>query len=364
MRSGLVRALAASGVLVLLTAACGGGAPSAGTPAAPAAAATAAPALAPTPRTPPATVRAGIVNVDGDAPIIIAKERGYFAAVGISIELIAFDNQAKMIPAMAAGQLDVGGGPAAASMFNAVIQGVPIKAVADRGSLTKGHGYATFTVRKDLIDSGAVKDFKDLRGKKIATSGLGTSSHLTIVSTFEKAGLKKGDYELIELPPPQMVTAMTQKAIDAAFLPEPFGTRIESSGAGVIWKRGDEVALGSHIAILIYSGPWAEKNADVAKDFMVAYVRGVRDYIGAFDKGKDKDEITKIMSSYTKIDPAVYAKLIKTGYDPDAAIDPKQLEAQQDWYFANGFQEKKADVSKVVDLQYVRHAQSVLGPAR
>lgn len=336
--------------------------PSGASPTAATAVRTAEPAR--TPRVPPAVVRAGIVNVDSDAPIIIASERGYFRDVGIAIELVPFDNLARMIPTLSAGQIEVGGGPAAASLFNAVARGINIKAVADRGSLTKGHGYATFTVRKDLIDSGAIKEFKDFRGKKIATSGLGTSSHFTIVTQLEKAGLKKGDYEVVEMPPPQMVTAMTQKAIDAAFLPEPFSTRLQTSGAGVIWKKGDEVALGEHIAILLYAGDWAQKNPDVARDFMVAYVRAVRDYINAFDKGVDKDAILKIMTTYTKTDAALYEKLIKTGYDLDGRIDPQRLQAQQEWYAANGFQEQKVDIAKVVDLQYVEHAAKVLGAAK
>ncbi len=354
---GMLPTLAVPLVLAILATACG---PSGSTPAA-SAAGTAAAKATRTPRVPPAPVRAGIVNVDSDAPIVIAKERGYFSELGIAIDLVPFDNQAQMIPAMASGQLEVGGGPAAAGLFNSILRGIDLKAVADRGSLTKGHGYATFTVRKDLIDSGAVKEFKDFKGRKIATSGFGTSSHFTIVTQLEKAGLKKGEYDIVELPPPQMVAAMTQKAIDAAFLPEPFSTRLAQSGTGVTWKKGDEVALGEHIAILLYAGAWAAKNPDVARDFMVAYLRGARDYIDAFDVGKDKDPIVRIMTAYTKTDPALYDKLIKTGYDANGALDPKRLDAQQTWYHANGFQEQKVEITKVIDLQYVEYAASILG---
>ncbi len=316
-------------------------------------------------RTPPAPVRAGIVNVDGDAPLIIARERGYFADVGITIDLVPFDNLARMVPLLSTGQLEVGGGPAGASLFNAVARGINLKIVADRGSLTPGHGYAAFVVRKDLADAGMVRDFADLRGKKVATSGKGTSSHLVIQQTLQAAGLKDSDWELIELPPGDMVSAMARRAIDAAFLPEPFVTIMQQQGSAVRFKGGDVIAPGEHIAVLLYAGDWATKNADVARDFMVAYLRGLRDYNAAFDKGVGKDAVLDIMTKYTSItDRKLYESMVKSGFDPDGRLDPAKLARQQDWFVLNGFQTQKVDIAKVVDLQYVDHAARVLGPAR
>lgn len=357
-----LRAFALLGIAAVVAASCAGP-PAAPAPApTPAAAATPSPIPAKTPRTPPAKVRAGIVKVDSDAPFIIAKERGYFQELGLDVELVVFDNLARQIPALAAGQLEVGRGPTGASLFNAVLQGIKMKIVADAGSLTQGHGYAAIVLRKDLFDSGAVKSIADLKGKKVATSGKGTSSHMVIDLVLGKAGLKAADYEVVELPPAQMVTAIARKAIDAAFLPEPAVSQMVKQGTAVRWQPGDVIAAGEHIAVLVYAGEWAEKNPDVARDFMIGYLRGLRDYNNAFDKNVGKDTVLDILTKATGIPRDLYEAIVKNGFDPDGKLDPKKLEAQQDWYVKNGFQKEKVDLGKVLDLSYVENALKVLGP--
>ena len=59
-------------------------------------------------------VRVGQIGATiSDAPIFIAEDRGYFEAEGITVERTAFDSAARMIPALAADQLDSGAAPSA-----------------------------------------------------------------------------------------------------------------------------------------------------------------------------------------------------------------------------------------------------------
>ena len=55
-----------------------------------------------------------------------------------------------------------------AALINAIARDVPLKLIADKGSLRQGFGYESLVVRKDLFDSGAVKTIPDLKGRKIA----------------------------------------------------------------------------------------------------------------------------------------------------------------------------------------------------
>jgi hypothetical protein len=49
---------------------------------------------------------------------------------------------------------------------------------------------------------------------------------------------------------------------------------------------------------------------EVGRRFLVAYLRGVRDYDDAFNHGKDQDAIVAILTKHTNIkDPAVFQKM-------------------------------------------------------
>src|SRR5882757_10345233 len=103
------------------------------------------------------TVTVGIVNTSADAGFLIAQANGYFKDVGLDVKLVPFASAALMIAPLATGELDVGSGTASAGLYNAVLRGVKIKVVADKGSVQEGYDYSTLLLRKDLVDSGRYK---------------------------------------------------------------------------------------------------------------------------------------------------------------------------------------------------------------
>src|SRR5687767_3059869 len=133
----------------------GGGAPAA--PAATAGRAAAAPA--------PVTVRAGMIGSISDAGILVGIERGLFQDEGIEAVVERFDTGPAQITQLAAGNLEVASPTADPGTFNAVVRGIPLRIVADKGSARPGFGFNAILLRKDLADSGAVRDERDVRGR-------------------------------------------------------------------------------------------------------------------------------------------------------------------------------------------------------
>ncbi len=91
-------------------------------------------------------------------------------------------------------------------------------------------------VRKDLIENGTIKTLDDLKGKKMAAAGgAGSSStyYLTVKLRDSKISIK--DLELVNLTFADMIVAMKQKAVDAAFVPAPQSTQILNDGTGVVF---------------------------------------------------------------------------------------------------------------------------------
>src|SRR2546427_4056628 len=148
-------------VLILAAAACGAAAPTVSPTSQTASAASSA-----TPTPAPVTIKFGQVGSISDAAIFIADAKGYFKEQGITLDLQTFQSAANMTTPLGTGELDAGGGAPSAGLFNAIGRGVNIRIVADKGSLTPGHGYEAVIVRKDLADR--VKSAKDMKGLKVS----------------------------------------------------------------------------------------------------------------------------------------------------------------------------------------------------
>src|SRR6478672_11102322 len=90
-----------------------------------AAAAIRAPAIA----QPLAPVKLASAGIASDIGFFIAHKKGYFRAEGLDVELAQMANAPAMIGPLGMGQLDVGAGTVAASLYNAVAQNIAIRAV-------------------------------------------------------------------------------------------------------------------------------------------------------------------------------------------------------------------------------------------
>src|SRR4051812_48954370 len=93
----------------------------------------------------------------------------WFKAEGLNVDPQRFRSAAAMIPVLGTGQLDAGGGSSSAAFSMPSRPACPSSSWPTRAPLPVGIGtYVGTMVRKNLIDSGRVKDFKDLKGLTIS----------------------------------------------------------------------------------------------------------------------------------------------------------------------------------------------------
>ena len=78
-----------------------------------------------------------------------------------------------MVAPLGTGDLDAGGGAVSVGLYNAVKRGVGLKVVADKVHYGPGYGFASLLVRKELVESGKFKSYADLKGLRVAISGVG-----------------------------------------------------------------------------------------------------------------------------------------------------------------------------------------------
>ncbi len=313
-----------------------------------------------------ATVRVGITSSSSDAGFFIADKKGYFKQEGINVKFITFDSAAKMVAPLGVGHLDVGGGSSSAGLFNAAARGISIKIVADKGSSPPGHGYAPLLVRKELVDSGRVKGFADMKGLTVASSGAGTSPTVMLNEALKKGGLSYSDVKYVTMGFPQHVLALQNKAIDASLTTEPSATVAVNSGAAVRFAGNDEFYPYHQVAVVLYGGGFIKDNPEVARKFMRAYVRSVRDYNDALKDGKlagpKADEIIAILTEFTNIkDPNVYRTIVTPGNNPDGKVNEASLKKDFQFYKEQGLIEGNVSVEQVVDNSFAEAAVKELG---
>ncbi|HLY64436.1 MAG TPA: ABC transporter substrate-binding protein [Chloroflexota bacterium] len=307
----------------------------------------------------------GLLGSSSDGGIFIADEKGYFKDAGIQQDVQRFQTLVDMVAPMAANQLDIGAGAPAAGLYNAIGRDVNLKIVADKGDTRSAYwDFSALVIRKDLIDSGKVKDYQDLKGLNLVASGKGNSPEVSLVGALKKGGLTLSDVNYTNMGFPDMVTAIANKAIDGGIVIEPFISTIEAQGTGVRWKTNTDI-LGQNqqVAVIVY-GPKILGNQDLARRWMTAYVRGVRDYNDAFGpKKQGYDDAVKILAKDTTVkDPNVYAKMKPAGLDPDGKLDVNSLQSDINYYQSSGQLKAQADLSQLVDASFQQAAVQQLGP--
>jgi NitT/TauT family transport system substrate-binding protein len=110
----------------------------------------------------------------------------------------------------------------------------------------------------------------------------------------------------------------------------------------------------------VYSEKFAQ-NRQLGNAFMLAYMRAVRVYIDAYEKGIGKDKVVKILASVLNLPEPLVAKMNMPYLDPNQRLDPAAFEAVQQYYLDKKWLREKIDVAKLVDNSFAEAAIGTLG---
>jgi len=355
----------------LLLAACAGGATSTGPRAAPAsapapaaaaeqpaAAAVAAPAA---PRL--ETVKVSVFPSMGHAGTFIGMKRGYFGEEGIEVEEVPYDTSSQIIPSLSVGQLDIATGGTAAGFFNAIAQGINVRITLDQTSAAPGTMTNGVLVRRELIDSGRLREPADLRGLRLAFTSKGHSTEMLLDTVLGWGGLTFQDVETTQLPYPEMNIALANNNLDIAASIDPNLGLAVQEGYGVRWKTWSEVLPNDQVSVVMFSPSFADSRAETAKRLTRAWLRGVREYESARTKGTNREDVIAIFQEHNILrDRALYDVLPWPAINPNGRPNAAAIAAAQDWFAAHGYVPRKIDLSQVIDNQFADYAVAQLGP--
>ena len=160
------------------------------------------------------------------APILLADHFGEFDKENLDFEFVEL-GFSDAITQLASGDIDVAVGGTEAAFFNAANAGIGLKwGMGNFFPPDAGDASVPQTglwARRDAFSDPQDPDVADLAGKKMASAvGLGSSIAYPIAVAFEDAGVSLLDMQVEQIPSPDMVTALQNNAVQAAWLLDPY----------------------------------------------------------------------------------------------------------------------------------------------
>ena len=303
----------------------------------------------------------GYTPTIASAPFYVAIDKGYMLAAGINPELVSFGSGGNQLISTATGQTDVGIIAVAANFFNAAARGLEVRIVSSLAVLAPPLTITPFVVRKDLFESGQIRNGGDLPGRRVAVNTPGGSIEYKLTLILDSYGLKLKDIRTVILAYPEQLVAFQTGGIDAAVMGEPFATEAKRRGTGIIEPIGSAKGAGTAGVAVVYSSKLIQNRPEVGVRFMQALIRASRDL--QEDRWKDP-AIVSILSKYTKIDPATILEASFPYFHPNLAIEPylDNLRHQAEVHVRNERMPASSliPMDKLVDVAFVRKAVAAL----
>lgn len=220
------------------------------------------------PASPPKTtvVRIGYLPSLAASSMYAAIAQGYFKEENLDVRIQEVYSGPDLVNALQGNAIDIAFG-ILPPLILARANGLPIKSIV--GSTIDGEQIREHRIM--LPPDSAITQGSDLKGKKIAVVAQGTSDYFSLLQYLEKQNLKENDVEIIAIPHPEMIFAVSSKAVDAGCGIEPFITIGRIQGKIKIFDfyyPDDPTEIGTYLA--------HESFINGSRDVVTRFVRAIK----------------------------------------------------------------------------------------
>lgn len=228
----------------------------------------------------------------GDIPYFIARENGFYRDEGFQVKDIMIRGGVTASQALQAGSvpftLALGTGARAA------LSGMTIKAIM----VFCDKPYHFLYARPDL----GVRTPKDLKGKRIAVTGLGSTTYYAARKVAQQIGLDP-DRDVSILSVGDIWPALASGSVESGLIRPPFTNMAEKMGMVRIAFVGD--ALQIPMSGIVTSEKMIRERPETVRNFLRATYRGLKFFLD------NRDESVAMLNRVTPMEPEV----AKTTYD-------------------------------------------------
>jgi NitT/TauT family transport system substrate-binding protein len=303
--------------------------------------------------------RVGVLKLSSSAPVFIAQDKGYFRDAGLDVELKFFDAAQPIAVATTSGDIDFGVTAFTAGLYNLAGKGT-LKVIGGMSREKAGYpliGY--FASNKAYADG--LKTPKDLAGKRVAVTQIGSSFHYSIGLLADKYGFKLAEVKVLPLQSlSNVAAALKGETVDAALLPVSAARKLmDDGGTKLVGWVGDETPwqLGA-----VFASPKTLEKKTLVTKFLAAIERADREYhdviLAAVTDGKAPINdatrpLLEIIAKYTNL-PLEQVVGNCAYIDPDGRLDVKNVANQIEWLQGQGFVDKGVTVEAIIARDFVK----------
>ncbi len=305
-------------------------------------------------------VSVGALRLASSGPIFIAKDKGYFEAEGLDVEVKTFTAAQQVPVAVTSGDVDFGITGLTAGFYNLAGRGA-LKIIAAQSREEPGYQLVAYMASHAAHAAGLTK-LGDLPGKRVGITTVGSTFHYSLGILAQKYRFDIARVTMVPLQTlPNMAAAFKGSQVDAILAPVNLARALEAEGAGkIIGWVGDETPW--QLGALFTSPRLVAERRAVAERFVRAYQRGASDYNRALNareggrpaKGPGYDEMLGIVARWVQQPP----ELVATGLpyvDPQGRLNVQDLYDQVRFWKAQGQVAANVDVDAqaILDLSFV-----------
>src|SRR5919201_2231898 len=251
--------------------------------------------------------KVGVLRLSSSAPVFIAQDKGYFRDAGLDIELKFFDAAQPIAVATTSGDVDFGITAFTAGLYNLAGKGT-LKVIGGMSREKPGYPLIGYFASNNAYAAG-LKTPKDLAGKRIAVTQVGSSFHYSLGLLADKYGFKLADVKVMPLQSlSNAAAALKGETVDAALLPiSTARPLVDSGGARLLGWVGDETPwqLGA-----VFASPRTLTNKSQVTKLLGVLERADREYHdvilasvknGNADINEQPKPMLEIIAKYTNL---------------------------------------------------------------
>ena len=307
----------------------------------------------------PLKAKVGVLRLSSSAPVFIAQDKGYFRDAGLDVELKFFDAAQPIAVATTSGDVDFGVTAFTAGLYNLAGKGT-LKVIGGMSREKAGYPLIGYFASNNAY-AGGLKTPKDLAGKRVAVTQIGSSFHYSLGLLADKYGFRLADVKIVPLQSlSNAAAALKGETVDAALLPVSTARKLlDDGGAKFLGWVGDETPwqLGA-----VFASPKTLANRMLVTKFLAVLARADREYhdviLASVRDGKAEiDDKTKplldIIAKYTNL--PVEQVVGNCAYiDPDGKLDVGNVDNQIKWLQEQGFVDKGFGADAIIDKDFVK----------
>lgn len=304
-------------------------------------------------------VKVGVLRLSSSAPVFIAQDKGYFRDAGLAVDLKFFDAAQPIAVATTSGDVDFGVTAFTAGLYNLAGKGT-LKVIGGMSREKAGYPLIGYFASNNAYAAG-LKSPRDLAGKRIAVTQVGSSFHYSLGLLADKYGFKLADMKVLPMQSlSNAAAALKGETVDAALLPASTARKlIDDGGAKLLGWVGDETPwqLGA-----VFASPKTLANKPLVTKLLGALERADREYhdviLASVTDGKAAVNDTtrpllEIIAKYTNL-PLEQVVGNCAYIDADGKLDVKNVANQIEWLQAQGFVDKGFAVDAIIARDYVK----------